>query len=160
MLRSYLDRADRHGVAGWAHDDTQPDVPLSLLILDNEELVARVLANRYRADLEAAGIGNGRHAFELDFQDPSSPDERHVIRVCREADGADIERSPVVLQPRQPSDLAAQQQLASMSHGDLSDDQLVRNIDSMVEHVDIALQQLAERSSGRGARGQYRHFLE
>ena len=57
MTRAFVDLVDRHQVAGWAPDDSQPDAPLRLLILDNDVLVARVLANRHRADLEAAGIG-------------------------------------------------------------------------------------------------------
>jgi len=87
MLRSYIDLVDRHRVSGWARDDDQPDAPLSLLILDNDALVARVLANHYRPDLEAAGIGTGRHGFRFEFPTPLSLAERHVVRVYREADG-------------------------------------------------------------------------
>jgi glycosyltransferase involved in cell wall biosynthesis len=160
MLRSFLDLADRHRVAGWAQDDVQPNAPLSLLILANDALVARVLANRYRADLEAAGIGNGRHGFQFDFLHPLPPGERHVIRVCREADGTELDRSPVELGPRQPPAVGAQQLLASLLEGDLSDAELVRSIDLMVENVDKALQQLADRHSSRAERREYRHFLE
>ena len=71
-------------------------------------LVARVLANRYRADLEADGIGDGRHGFHFDFPRALSSQERHVIRVCREADGVDLERSPIVLAPVQCSEVPTQ----------------------------------------------------
>jgi glycosyltransferase involved in cell wall biosynthesis len=37
-----------------------------------------------------------------------SPQERHVIRVCRDADGVDLERSPIVLEPVQCSEVATQ----------------------------------------------------
>src|SRR4051794_11616635 len=116
MLRGFIDGADRHRIAGWAQDDAQPDAPLSLLILDNENLVARVLANRYRADLEAAGIGDGRHGFEFDFRNPLPPGERHVIRVCREADGVDIERSPVLLGLPAPALADARRLLSDLLH--------------------------------------------
>jgi len=56
MLRSFLDEVGRNRITGWAQDEAQPDAPLSLLILVNEALVARVLANRHRPDLAAAGI--------------------------------------------------------------------------------------------------------
>ena len=57
-------------------------------------LVARVLANQYRGDLEKAGIGNGRHAFAVSIPAGLSLLTRHVIRACREEDGLDISRSP------------------------------------------------------------------
>lgn len=97
-LRGCLEQASRTQIRGWAHDDAQPGAPLTLLILDNDVLVARVLANRYRTDLAAASIGDGMHGFQLDFAEPLSGDHR-IIRVCREADGVELERSPVVLEP-------------------------------------------------------------
>ena len=107
--RGHLDVANRTQVEGWAQDVAQPGASLSLLILDNDVLVARVLANRYRADLEADGIGDGRHGFHCDFPQALSSQERHVIRVCHEADGVDLERSPVVLEPAHCSEVAMRQ---------------------------------------------------
>src|SRR5204862_5643459 len=111
MLRSHVDVVSRREVAGWAQDDAQPDTPVSLLILDNDELVGRVLANRHRPDLEAAGIGSGRHAFRYEFTSPLSAGERHVIRVCRERDGANLHRSPVILEVQSYFDESAEQAL-------------------------------------------------
>ena len=133
MLQSYVDRVDRYGAAGWACDDAHPQAPLHLLVLDNDRLVARVLANRYRADLEAAGIGNGRHGFEVEFPAALPASERHVVRICREADGADLERSPVVLDPPPPSSAMARELLAEMLAGEPGDDELASLIDCMVE---------------------------
>lgn len=104
-LRGYLDRVSRSRIEGWAEDETQPGAPLSLLILVNDVLVARVLANRYRPDLAAAGIGDGRHGFQFDLPEPLSSEERYIFRVRREADGVDLERSPAVLDPA-PTDRA------------------------------------------------------
>ena len=106
--KGYLDVASRTQIEGWAQDVAQPGASLSLLILDSDVLVARVLANRYRADLEADGIGDGRHGFHFDFPRALSSQERHVIRVCREADGVDLERSPIVLAPVQCSEVPTQ----------------------------------------------------
>src|SRR5262245_15881724 len=86
-------------VAGWAQDQTRPDEPVSLLIFDKDRLVGRVLADRYRADLEARGIGDGKHAFEFDFPVPLSADEPRASRVCREIDGVELERSTAVVEP-------------------------------------------------------------
>ena len=160
MLRSFLDEVSRRRVAGWAQDDAQPDAPLSLLILVNDVLAARVLANRHRPDLAAAGIGDGRHGFRFDLSAGLSPSERHVIRVCREADGSDLEGSPAVLQSMQPSDSSAYQQLAEIDLAAMPEAALARGIELMTEHLEQAVQQLADRQSGRAERHDYRLLVE
>ena len=160
MLRSFLDEVGRNRIAGWAQDEAQPGAPLSLLILVDDALVARVLANRHRPDLAAAGIGDGRHGFRFEFPDSLSSGERHVIRVCRETDGADLAGSPAVLEPAQPSDRLAHQALADIDLAALSDDALTRGIELTAEHLDRAAQQLADRQSGRAARREHRLLLE
>ena len=42
---------NRQSISGWAHSPETPDVPVSLLVLANGELVQRVLADRERPDL-------------------------------------------------------------------------------------------------------------
>ena len=81
MLRGNIDIVDLRQVAGWAQDDSQPDLPVSLLILDNDELIGRVLASRYRSDLREAGIGSGQHSFEFQFPKGLLPFKTHVLRV-------------------------------------------------------------------------------
>src|SRR6202453_2165753 len=106
MLKGNLDVVDLQQVVGWAQDDANPDVPVSLLITDNDELVGRILANRYRRDLEESGIGSGRHSFEFEFQKSLAPLEKHVLRVRRENDGADLAQSPVTIEPAHTFDTA------------------------------------------------------
>jgi glycosyltransferase involved in cell wall biosynthesis len=130
------------------------------LILVDDALVARVLANRHRPDLAAAGIGDGRHGFRFEFPNGLSLDEPHVVRVCREADGADLAGSPALLEPAQPSDRLAHQALADVDLAALSDAALARGIELTAEHLDRAAQQLADRQSGRAARSEHRLLLE
>src|SRR5207237_1141094 len=143
MLRSFLDEVSRNRIAGWAQDEAQPGAPLSLLILVDEALVARVLANRHRPDLATAGIGDGRHGFRFDFPKSLSPDERHEVRVCREADGSDLDGSPAILEPVQPSSDVAHEALAEIDLAALSDAALAHGIELIAEHLDRAVQQLA-----------------
>jgi Hint domain len=63
-LRGNLDHAGAL-LCGWAQDVATPEAPVELELLFGEQLVARFLANRFRADLRAAGLGSGCHAFEL-----------------------------------------------------------------------------------------------
>jgi glycosyltransferase involved in cell wall biosynthesis len=160
MLRSFLDEADRHRVAGWAQDDDQPGAPLTLLILVGDALAARVLANRYRPDLAAAGIGDGRHGFRFEFPQSLSPHERHVVRVCREADGADLTGSPAMLDPVKTGDGMAYEHLAEIDIAGLSDTALARGIELMAEHADQAVQEFAHRQSGGIERREYRLRVE
>ncbi len=62
-LRGFVDQAGPDIVTGWAQLIDHPEAPVSLDILAGGRHVATVLANQYRADLRAAGLGSGCHAF-------------------------------------------------------------------------------------------------
>jgi hypothetical protein len=64
-LTGHLDRAEDGLVEGWAQALGHPEAPVCLEVLVDGEVAATVLANRHRADLEAAGLGSGRHAFSV-----------------------------------------------------------------------------------------------
>jgi glycosyltransferase involved in cell wall biosynthesis len=98
LWQGSLDRATREIIEGWAWDERTPDEPLTLAVLDNGELIARVIANGYRADLANGSLGDGRHAFTLVVPGGLSPLRRHVIEVVSERDGCPIPGSPVVIE--------------------------------------------------------------
>jgi Hint domain len=87
-LLGCLDEAGAAGVLGWARDAAHPGVPVLLEIVVDGVVVGRVPANRYRADLAAAGYGLGRHGFAF------APAGGHVIAVRRACDGAELAQSP------------------------------------------------------------------
>jgi hypothetical protein len=64
-LRGFVDRAGPEVVSGWAQSETYTEIPVSLVVLVDGRRVASVLADRFRADLRAAGLGSGKHAFEV-----------------------------------------------------------------------------------------------
>src|SRR5260370_4574455 len=105
MLKGNIDIASTREISGWAQDESQPKTPVSLVITENGEFVGRVLANGYRPDLEEAGIGNGRYAFEFEFPSVLAPYISHVIRVRRGTDGAG---APGATPPPQSSYTSAQ----------------------------------------------------
>lgn len=94
-----IDEAGRTGLRGWACDGRRPHQAVSLFILQNGVLLGRVLANRFRQDLLDAGVGDGRHGFDLPFNDPLSPLRPHEIRVLVEETGDDLPHSPWIVQP-------------------------------------------------------------
>jgi hypothetical protein len=65
MLRGHIDEMGAGRIAGWAQNPHLPEMPVCLDILSDGQLIGQVLANRYRADLETAGLGSGRHGFEF-----------------------------------------------------------------------------------------------
>lgn len=92
MLRGYVDLVSAGLIAGWAQNVEHPEAPVLLDIHSNGRLIGQVLANRYREDLERAGLGSGRHSFEftprVEFDlDPAS------VEVRRSLDGAPLARS-------------------------------------------------------------------
>ena len=113
MLQGCIDVAERHRLSGWVREDGGPGGPVSLLITVEGQLLARVLADRHRDDLAAAGIGRGRHAFDVWLRQPLSPLHRHVIHVQREGDGLHCPGSPLVIEPAAEFDPATQADLAA-----------------------------------------------
>ncbi len=64
-LRGYVDQVTPSICAGWACDMANPEMPVALDIWRGDVRVARVLANDFRADLRAAGIGDGLCGFSV-----------------------------------------------------------------------------------------------
>ena len=64
-LRGGVDQVVDGVVRGWAQNVRSPDVPVCLDILVDGVVVVQAFAETYRADLVRAGIGDGRHGFEV-----------------------------------------------------------------------------------------------
>jgi len=62
-LDGCIDKITQTGIDGWAMDEANPDLPVLLEIRLSGRRYATILACDFRGDLEAAGIGNGNHAF-------------------------------------------------------------------------------------------------
>jgi hypothetical protein len=72
-------------VAGWAFAGADAG-PVPLVVLVNGAIVGRVVADRYRPDLEAASVGDGRHGFSFVLPKGLATDTDHRIEVRREID--------------------------------------------------------------------------
>ena len=84
-VQAHLDTVDHDTVEGWA--SAEDGAPVRLEITDGGQVLTRVTANMYRADLRDAGLGDGRCAFRVTglMLDPAVP---HFLRVRRASDGA------------------------------------------------------------------------
>jgi autotransporter passenger strand-loop-strand repeat protein len=81
-LRGYIDVVDAGRIVGWAQTPEYPETPVCLDIYVDGDLVGQTLANRRRADLAWAGIGNGRYGFMFAFPEgvSASPGNTQVRR--------------------------------------------------------------------------------
>jgi hypothetical protein len=84
-LRGYIDVINPRFIGGWAQTIDAPEVPVCLDIYAGGQLIGQALANRYRKDLEAAGVGSGRHSFSFT---PSGFFASDAVEVRRSLDGA------------------------------------------------------------------------
>jgi type VI protein secretion system component Hcp len=86
-LRGYVDRIGAEIISGWAQNVDHPEAPVCLDVYADGHWVGQTLANRYRGDLERAGLGSGRHSFE--FVPPVGLVSSSIaIEVRRALDGA------------------------------------------------------------------------
>ncbi|HAX81151.1 MAG TPA: hypothetical protein DCY40_01095 [Actinobacteria bacterium] len=75
----WIDRVTTEWIGGWAYDSSAPDRALTVVVYDGKTPIGAVLAGEPRADLEAAGFGDGRHGFTLDFGSRLNPRPDHTM---------------------------------------------------------------------------------
>lgn len=96
-LSGYIDFLSHERLAGWACESDLPDTPVSLVIAVGGRVVARCLADQYRADLVEVGIGSGASGFDFLLPTPLSKFDAHEISIRREGDGMHLPESPRTL---------------------------------------------------------------
>lgn len=158
MLNGQIDLATRREISGWAADSERPDAPVALLVTANDALIERVLANRYREDLEAAGVADGRRAFQVLLAGRLAALERQVIRVRRESDGADLPGSPVVLEAPGALDAELRAVLTGALDAIESEAELEEAISFLAERTQALLSRRSERRARRTERLAERAF--
>jgi hypothetical protein len=85
-LRGVVDNLDGGMLCGWAQNPDSPEVPVCLEIVVDGIVIGQTLANLFRHDLRAAGIGSGRHSFKVLIP----PTIDGLIEVRRAADAATV----------------------------------------------------------------------
>ena len=144
-LRGYLESASRERIVGWACETDRPEEPVGLVIAANDEVIARVLATRHRADLERASIGKGRCGFDVHVTGRLSPLVRYQLSVRREGDGAHLQRSPVLLDATWEFDRAMQASIARVLSVVADEADLERRLQFLAAQTDALLERRADR---------------
>ncbi len=78
-------------------DAARPGVPVELELVLDGEVVGCFTADRHRPDLEQAGLGDGRHAFQVQMPGGLSLHDERTVALRRVGDGAAVPGSPVVM---------------------------------------------------------------
>jgi hypothetical protein len=86
-IRGHVDEIGPGAVEGWAQQTNAPEIPVCLDIYADGRLVGQTLANLYREDLAAAGLGSGRHGFKFALPDGFAS-AGVTFEVRRSSDGA------------------------------------------------------------------------
>lgn len=102
-IQGLVDGALKARLYGWAWNAARPDERVTVELRLGEQTVARALADRDRPDLAKAGVGDGRHAFELVLT-PECIERRAELSVMvRAADGTE---APIAVRVRRgPTDV-------------------------------------------------------
>jgi hypothetical protein len=90
-LRGRLESLTDGVLTGWVAGETGEAVEAEVLV--DGEVVATVVANRYRSDLDQAGIHGGRCAFTVTL--PASAERLEQVSLRRKGDGAMLGRTVV-----------------------------------------------------------------
>ena len=151
-IRGTVDEMSHARICGWAWNPAKPRTALVLVIRIDGLQVARVVANAYRPDLEAAGIGDGRHSFVLDAGSLQLPITPAMVHVQVEGTGEDLTHSPSRLACPMEFDAVAQRAMTALLDSPGSDQVLQDRAQYLAGQVDRLLRRVAERQSNRAAR--------
>jgi glycosyltransferase involved in cell wall biosynthesis len=105
-LLGNLGFASHSRVFGWAFETDRPDIPVNLIILANDEVVWRGVADQLRPDLIPRTKDKGRHGFNILLQ-MLSRRLRYIVEVRREEDGAPVPNGLRAVEPGLAFDAAA-----------------------------------------------------
>ncbi len=134
-------------MTGWVQDMSAPYEPVSLLVTIDGKLLARVLANGYRHDLDDARVGCGRHGFEAAIDSLMLPLNTCQITIQREEDGTHIPGSPVLLRPIQALGQTVQADITALLEAPCDDVELRARLAFLAAQTERLLALHADRLS-------------
>ena len=96
-IQGLVDNASATRIYGWAWNVARPAERLAIELRLRKEIVAATIADRPRADLAKANIGDGSHAFEVPLRPEWAASHAELSVVARAADGSE---APLALRVR------------------------------------------------------------
>ena len=82
-------------ITGWAIDARNPNAPLRVDLFIDDVAITTVTADQYRDDLRDAGLGDGRHGFEIAVPHHLQDGVPHRLRLRVAGATTDLRNTPV-----------------------------------------------------------------
>jgi molybdenum cofactor biosynthesis enzyme MoaA len=98
-LRGNVDSFSLDAIEGWAFDEAAPERAVQVGLFEGDRQLLTVAAAELRADLNAAGIGDGRHAFRAPLPESVFDGRSHRIHIRFVDTGDEIANSPCEIPP-------------------------------------------------------------
>ncbi|MBV9826235.1 MAG: glycosyltransferase [Alphaproteobacteria bacterium] len=111
-MKGFIDEANGHRMTGWVWDPSRPDQRVEFEVLEGDNALVRVVANQYRSDLRGAGIGDGRHAFNVLLNRVLPRGPRHELYLRCTSTGLEVPGSPIVIETEYTADAPVENSLA------------------------------------------------
>ncbi len=92
--RAHIDRFSGGQLVGWAFDTEAPNAAIDIDVYEGQELVGRGAAETYREDLAKAGMGNGRHGFNIFISKALDDGQPHRLVLVESATGIPCLQKP------------------------------------------------------------------
>ena len=89
-IQGVVDNVAAGRIFGWAWNPSQPEERVLVELRLGQKTVARTRADGQREDLHAAGIGDGRHAFDLPLTPELIERRAEIFVVARTEDGLEV----------------------------------------------------------------------
>ena len=137
----YVEVLGETRVAGWAWCRGRPEKPVEVEIRLGDGVLQRVRADRFRQDLVRAGVGDGRHGFNVVFDEPLPRERKGDLRafiVC----GPDGPYVPLASPAGKPAAQASKNDIAEGSReaAETSLQAIVTAIPDLQKSIDERLQ--------------------
>ncbi|HTY54402.1 MAG TPA: hypothetical protein VMB26_04350, partial [Candidatus Binataceae bacterium] len=96
-FRYHIDSASPEGIEGWLMTPDEPTRHFVVVLKEDNQIHARIVASRFREDLVVAGIGDGCYAFELPMPRTLQDGAEHIVELVEEETGFSLTDEPILL---------------------------------------------------------------
>src|SRR5205814_7596814 len=94
-FRAHLDEVSDTEISGWIMQREEPSHRCVVALREDERVLARTVASRFRPDLAAAGVGDGCYAFNLAMPRSLLDGEEHLLEIIEQDTGFPLTADPV-----------------------------------------------------------------
>ncbi len=86
-IKGNIDAIEGYYIYGWVYNPESPDEKVEINVYIDGKNIAEGIADKYRKDLEEAGIGDGKHAFEIKIPEKYLDEKEHEISIHSKKSG-------------------------------------------------------------------------